>query len=61
VTWIDKNRLIACGTSGVDISENAGKNWKQISTKGYHVVVASKKGNSVFLAGPKGNIARLVW
>jgi photosystem II stability/assembly factor-like uncharacterized protein len=61
VTWINKNRLIACGTSGVDISEDAGKNWRQISSKGYHVVVVSKKGKSVFLAGPKGNIARLNW
>lgn len=61
VTWISEQKLIACGTSGVDISENAGKNWRQISTKGYHVCVTSKKDNTVFLAGPKGNMARLDW
>lgn len=61
VTWIDSNRLIACGTSGVDLSTDRGMNWKSLSNNGYHVCVRSKTGHGVFLAGPAGRMARLDW
>lgn len=61
VSHITVSRLITCGTSGVDISEDGGMNWRLISTDGFHVVQKSKVGNTVFLAGGNGRIAKLVW
>ena len=60
VIYLNADQLIACGTSGVDISLDGGMNWKLISPDGFHVCQLSKKGKSVFLAG-NGKIARLVW
>lgn len=59
VMYISKNKLISCGTNGVDISEDGGLTWKNISTLGFHVCQVSKNGNSIFLAGPRGRIAKL--
>ncbi|MFM7672788.1 MAG: YCF48-related protein [Bacteroidota bacterium] len=61
VVWINRAKLLACGTSGVDVSEDGGMRWRPISQLGFHVCAKSKKGSSVFLAGPKGRIARLDW
>jgi photosystem II stability/assembly factor-like uncharacterized protein len=61
VEFISGKKLIVCGTSGVDVSEDAGMNWKLISSDGFHVVQKAKKGKAVFLAGGNGKIARLLW
>lgn len=60
VEYISKTFLITCGTSGIDISNDGGLNWKQISTESYHVCQKAKKGTAVFLAGRDGRIAKLV-
>jgi hypothetical protein len=60
VEYISDKKLICCGTSGVDISDDGGLNWKLISVNSFHVCSRSKSGNTVFLAGPKGSIAMLV-
>ena len=60
VVFIDKNKAITCGLNGIDMSEDAGLNWKKISNEGFHVVQKAKKGNAVFFAGSKGRIARLI-
>ena len=59
VEYITKTKLICCGTTGVDISDDGGKNWKLISTEGFHVCRKAKDGTAVFLAGPNGKIAKL--
>ncbi len=59
VVYINKNTLVACGTSGVDISYDEGNNWQLISTQSFHVVQKAKKGNAIYLAGSRGKIARL--
>ncbi|MBV4356005.1 WD40/YVTN/BNR-like repeat-containing protein [Pinibacter aurantiacus] len=59
VEFIDKNKLITSGTSGVDISNDGGLNWRNISKEGYHVCRKAKKGKAVYLAGGKGRIAKL--
>jgi photosystem II stability/assembly factor-like uncharacterized protein len=59
VEFIDKNKLITCGTSGVDISNDAGLNWRNISTEGYHVCRRAKNGKAVYLAGGKGRVGVL--
>ncbi|MDD2793161.1 MAG: oxidoreductase [Sediminibacterium sp.] len=60
VIYLNTRQLVACGTSGIDISLDGGNNWKLISSDSYHVVQKAKKGNAVFLAGGKGRIARLM-
>lgn len=61
VTYIDANRLVACGTSGVDISTDGGMHWRLISTEGFHVCQSAGNGHTVFLAGGGGRVARLEW
>ena len=60
VEFIDKNTLIACGTSGVDISRDGALNWQLISQKSFHVCRRAKAGTSVFLAGSNGTIAKFI-
>lgn len=60
VEYISKNKLVTCGLTGVDISEDGGMNWKIVSAEGFHVVQKAKKGKAVFFAGGKGRIGRLV-
>lgn len=61
VIYITSEQLITCGTSGVDISNDGGMNWRLISTEGFHVCQKAKKGKAVFLAGSNGKIARLIY
>jgi hypothetical protein len=56
VEYITNTILIACGTSGVDISMNKGKNWDLISTESFHVVRKQPSTKAVFLAGGGGRI-----
>ena len=60
VIFITKNKAISCGLNGIDVSDDAGLNWKKISNEGFHVVQKAKKGNAIFLAGSKGRIAKLI-
>jgi hypothetical protein len=60
VAFITDDSLICCGTTGVDISNDGGLNWKLISGESYHVCAKAKKGNAVFLAGKNGRIAKLI-
>ncbi len=59
VEYISEKKLITCGTSGVDISNDGGMNWQLISTQSFHVCQKAKKGRAVFLAGANGKIAKL--
>jgi photosystem II stability/assembly factor-like uncharacterized protein len=59
VEFLDKSSVVACGTSGVDISNDAGNHWNLISTEGFHVVRKARFGSMVLLAGSRGRIARL--
>ncbi len=60
VAFINTNKLITCGTTGVDISNDGGINWKLISGESFNVCAKAKNGNAVFLAGKDGRIAKLV-
>jgi photosystem II stability/assembly factor-like uncharacterized protein len=60
VIYLSDNVLVACGTAGIDMSKDGGKNWELISKEGFHVVQKAKKGNAVFLAGSNGRIAELI-
>lgn len=57
VTFVKAYTLISCGTSGIDLSTDNGKNWKKISDLPFHVCNAVYGSGKVWLAGPKGSIA----
>lgn len=57
VEYLNKNVVIATGTSGTDISYDGGKTWKNISKEGFNAVRKAKQGNWVLLAGSKGRIS----
>ena len=59
VAYISNKKIIACGTSGVDLSTNGGKTWKLINEGSFHVVKKSRAGTAVFFAGAKGRIGKL--
>ena len=61
VEFITADRLLTCGTSGIDVSEDGGKNWRLISPESFHVCRKAKSGKSVYLAGANGRIAKLDW
>jgi len=43
----------------VDVSADGGLHWQLVTKLGFHVCRKAKKGNSVFLAGARGRIAKL--
>ncbi|QES89215.1 WD40/YVTN/BNR-like repeat-containing protein [Rhizosphaericola mali] len=59
VTQINNETFIATGTSGTDISNDEGVNWKHISDQPFHVIQSVFKGNWIVLAGPNGIVANL--
>ncbi|MBC7652302.1 MAG: oxidoreductase [Deinococcales bacterium] len=59
VIYINEKTLLTCGTSGVDVSYDGGKNWQLISMQSFHVVQKAKNGKAIFLAGSSGKIAKL--
>ncbi len=61
VISIDKRSLVACGTSGVDVSFDKGMHWSHISDESYHVVRKARKGATILLAGSNGRLAELLW
>ncbi|MEY2901681.1 MAG: hypothetical protein RLY89_787 [Bacteroidota bacterium] len=61
VIYLTNTTLVACGTSGVDLSYDRGLSWVNISKESFHVVQKAAKGNAVFLAGGNGKLAKLVF
>ncbi len=60
VEYLEKNKWITCGLTGVDISNDNGHTWNSISKESFHVCRKAKKDKSFFLAGGKGNIGKMV-
>ena len=61
VKHISKQRLVATGTSGTDISEDGGDHWNTISKDSFNVVGKSRSGKRIYLAGSNGQISVLHW
>ena len=57
VEFIDNNRLITCGTSGVDLSINKGASWEKISDASFHIVKKHPTKSGAYLAGSGGRIS----
>jgi photosystem II stability/assembly factor-like uncharacterized protein len=61
IAIIEDKKLVTCGTNGVDYSKDGGKDWISITKEGFNVCMVSPKSKTVFLAGDKGRIGRLVY
>lgn len=59
VKFVTSKKLVACGTSGVDISKDGGMLWKQISQASFHVCETAIQSRYIYFAGSKGRIARI--
>jgi len=59
VLFINKSTVLATGTSGTDISLDAGENWKNISKLSFNAFAKNKGGNIVYLVGNQGYIYRM--
>lgn len=60
VEYLGQNNWICCGLNGVDYSIDNGRTWYLISDESFHVCRKAKDGKSVFLAGVKGKVGKLV-
>ena len=60
VEFITADKVVSCGLSGVDYSNDGGMNWQWISKTGFHVCRKAKNGNAVFFAGGNGRIGKLI-
>jgi photosystem II stability/assembly factor-like uncharacterized protein len=60
VEYLQQKKWITCGLNGVDYTTDDGNTWKQISNEGFNVCRKAKHGMSVFFAGGKGKIGKLV-
>ena len=59
VEYIMENTWLSCGLNGVDISQDGGNTFKQISKESFHVCRKAKNGNAVYFAGSNGKIGIL--
>jgi photosystem II stability/assembly factor-like uncharacterized protein len=55
---IEGERMIACGSNGIDICTKPNK-WTRISSEGFNVCMVSPNKKLVFFAGAKGKIGML--
>ena len=60
IEYLKKKQWITCGLNGVDISNDDGNTFSNISKEGFHVVRKAKKGKAVYFAGGGGRIGKLV-
>ncbi|MFW0717688.1 WD40/YVTN/BNR-like repeat-containing protein [Pedobacter sp. N23S346] len=60
VAYLNKNMVIATGTSGTDVSTDGGRNWKHLDDRSFNAVQKGSKGNRIILAGGNGNVFELV-
>lgn len=58
VAYINKNTIIAVGSSGSDITTDGGKNWKNLDKENYNAVQAKGK-NAIWAVGANGLVAKL--
>lgn len=59
VCAINKNTLITCGITGVDISYDGGKNWQSVSPISFNACAYSQQENAVYLVGNNGKVGKL--
>lgn len=58
-TAITESFFIATGQTGTDISEDGGKTWRALSSRGFHCVDVASDDGTIWFAGPRGRVGRL--
>lgn len=61
IRMVNDKTMVACGTSGVDFTKDGGKEWINGSTIGFNVCMVSPKSKTVYLAGDKGRVGKLIY
>jgi photosystem II stability/assembly factor-like uncharacterized protein len=61
VEFLSRKDILSCGLTGVDYSDDGGSTWKLISNESFNVCRIARIGESIFLAGNDGKIAKIVW
>ena len=61
IRLINDKSMIACGVTGVDFALNGQKEWQKVSLESYNVCMVSKGNKTVYLAGDKGKIGKLIY
>ncbi len=59
IEFLKKKQWITCGLNGVDITNDDGNTFTNITKEGFHVVRRAKKGKAVFFAGGGGRVGIL--
>lgn len=59
VAILSQVSAVSCGLGGVDVSDDKGKNWRNLTKTEFNTCKRSKRGNAVYLVGPHGRIGRL--
>jgi photosystem II stability/assembly factor-like uncharacterized protein len=57
VAYVDKNTIIAVGSSGSDISQDGGKKWTNLDKENYNSVQAKGK-NAIWAVGANGLVSK---
>lgn len=55
-----KNVAVACGITGVDMSDDGGKTWKAISDISFNVCAYNKLENAIYFAGNNGKLGKMI-
>lgn len=58
VEYLYGNVWVCCGLTGIDVSNDNGMTWKQISKESYHACRKAKKGNAVYFSGNGSRIGK---
>ncbi len=61
IAYIGNDKMVSCGTNGVDFTKDGGNDWLSITTEGFNVCMVSPGKKLVFLAGERGKIGQLVY
>lgn len=59
VCFTGKNTAITCGITGIDITNDGGRHWKQISKEGFNTCAYNKTNNAVYFVGNNGRVGKL--
>ena len=60
ICFAGKDTALAVGLSGIDITYDAGKNWKTISTEGFNTCAYSSIEKAVYCVGNNGRLGKIL-
>ncbi len=61
VEFLERSNWVTCGLNGVDVTEDDGMHFRNISEESFNACRKAKNGNAVYFAGGKGKIGKLIY